>query len=247
MWGSHANVTHSGIPRLVRPPRPGIDRVRRHHRRGVAAPPRTPDRPRHLPDRRTLRPRPRPHSRPTRRPLRPLVRKTRPTSSRAWRALPRTRRGLAAPYQPRASERRFSALRRGADAASRVAAIVDDVGDDDEDPIKRCLCVRQRVPAKTRSEPRSVACEAGVQSWGSTESAGVPARRSSTHRGATEHLAIAWTRPRVPRCRETASSTSGDRRCAGRRYGRGGLRPLFSGARISQASASDSAHGAGRL
>ena len=61
------------LPRLVRPPRSGIDRVRRDRGRGVEPAPRAPDRARHLPDRGALGPRPRPQRGPARQPLRPLV------------------------------------------------------------------------------------------------------------------------------------------------------------------------------
>ena len=58
---------------LVRPPRPGIDRVRGDRDRGIKPPPRAPDRARDLPHRRALGLRPWPQRRPARQPLRPLV------------------------------------------------------------------------------------------------------------------------------------------------------------------------------
>ena len=62
------------LPRLVRPARRGVDRVRGHRHRGVPVAARAPDRSRDLPHRRALGPRPRADRRPARRPLRPLVR-----------------------------------------------------------------------------------------------------------------------------------------------------------------------------
>ena len=62
------------LPRLVRPPRAGVDRLRGDRHRGVPAAARAPDRARDLPHRRALGPRPRPDRRAARRPLRPLVR-----------------------------------------------------------------------------------------------------------------------------------------------------------------------------
>ena len=62
------------LPRLVRAPRPRLDRLRRDPDRGVPASPRGPDRPGDLHHGGTLRLRPRPHRRPARRPLRGLVR-----------------------------------------------------------------------------------------------------------------------------------------------------------------------------
>ena len=61
------------LSRLVRPPRPGIDRVRSNRDRGIKPPPRAPDRARDLPHRRALGLRPWPERRPARQPLRPLV------------------------------------------------------------------------------------------------------------------------------------------------------------------------------
>ena len=74
MLGTHAAGADARLPRLVRPPRPRIDRVRRDRRRGVKPSPRAPDRARDLPDRGTLRLRPRPQRRPARGQIRPLVR-----------------------------------------------------------------------------------------------------------------------------------------------------------------------------
>ena len=74
MWGSRARRSDARLPRLVRAPRPGVDRLRGDRHRGVQPPARAPDRARDLPHRRALRPRPRPERRAARRPLRPLVR-----------------------------------------------------------------------------------------------------------------------------------------------------------------------------
>ena len=71
--GHARESSHAGLPRLVRPSRPGVDRVRRDRGRGVTTAGRAPDRAGRLPDRRALRPRPRPHGRPARRPLCHLV------------------------------------------------------------------------------------------------------------------------------------------------------------------------------
>ena len=62
------------LPRLVRPPRPGVDRVRGHRRRGVPVAARARARAGYLPDRGALGPRPRPDRGSARGPLRPLVR-----------------------------------------------------------------------------------------------------------------------------------------------------------------------------
>ena len=72
--GHPCGASHAGLPRVVRPSRPGIDRIRRDRGRGVTTAGRAPDRARRLPDRRALRARPRPHGRPACRPLRDLVR-----------------------------------------------------------------------------------------------------------------------------------------------------------------------------
>ena len=61
------------LSRVVRPPRPGIDRVRGDRDRGIKPPPRAPDRASDLPHRRALGLRPWPQRRPARQPLRPLV------------------------------------------------------------------------------------------------------------------------------------------------------------------------------
>ncbi len=52
--GVARQAAHARLPRLVRPPRPGIDRVRGDRRRGVKPSARAPDRARDLPDRRAL-------------------------------------------------------------------------------------------------------------------------------------------------------------------------------------------------
>ena len=74
MLGLARPAADARLPRLVRPPRAGVDRVRGDRGRGVEPSARAPDRARDLPDRRALGLRPRPQRRPARRPLRPLVR-----------------------------------------------------------------------------------------------------------------------------------------------------------------------------
>ena len=74
MLGSRAQRADARLPRLVRSPRPGVDRVRGDRRRGVQPSPRAPDRARDLRHRGALGPRSRPQRGPARRPLRPLVR-----------------------------------------------------------------------------------------------------------------------------------------------------------------------------
>ena len=56
MLGVARPASDGRLPRLVRPARPGVDRVRGDRGRGVAASARAPDRDRDLPDRGTLRP-----------------------------------------------------------------------------------------------------------------------------------------------------------------------------------------------
>ena len=74
MLGTRARAADARLPRVVRSPWAGIDRVRRDRHRGVQPSPRAPDRARDLPHRRALRLRPRPERSPAGRPLRPLVR-----------------------------------------------------------------------------------------------------------------------------------------------------------------------------
>ena len=73
MWRSRAQSANGGVPRLVRPPRAGVDRVRGDRHRGVEPSPRAPHRARDLRDCGTLGVRPRTDGGPARRPLRPLV------------------------------------------------------------------------------------------------------------------------------------------------------------------------------
>ena len=80
--GCHRDARHrrpppdGGVPRLVRPARPGLDRVRRHHRAGGRSPAHEHDPPDDLRHRRTLRPPPRRHGSATGEPLRIMVRIT---------------------------------------------------------------------------------------------------------------------------------------------------------------------------
>ena len=80
--GCHRDARHrrpppdGGVPRLVRPARPGLDRVRRHHRAGGRSPAHEHDPPDDLRHRRTLRPPPRRHCSATGEPLRIMVRIT---------------------------------------------------------------------------------------------------------------------------------------------------------------------------
>ena len=74
MLGSRARAADARLPRLVRPARAGVDRLRGDRGRGVPPPARAPDRAGDLPHRRALGPRPRPDRGAARRPLRALVR-----------------------------------------------------------------------------------------------------------------------------------------------------------------------------
>ena len=74
MLGSQRPGADGRIPRLVRSPRPGIDRVRGDRDRGVEPSPRAPDGARDLRDCWTFGLRPRPQRGPARQPICPLVR-----------------------------------------------------------------------------------------------------------------------------------------------------------------------------
>ena len=108
--------TDARLPRLVRPPRTRLDRVRGDRDRGIQPPPRAPDRPHDLPDGGPLGPRPRAHRRSPRRPLRALVRATPARRGAADGECPS--RGDARPRTGRASGSEDEGRQQGARPAA---------------------------------------------------------------------------------------------------------------------------------